>query len=395
MTQPTQARTVLIAGFVPVPEGEAAAALTRAGFGPPLRASTLEAAAGRVARERIDLLVLPLDAPQEALEQVARAAAGRNTGVIGTAPKLEAVWLLRAMRAGVQECLALPFDAGELTAAIERLERRIAGEEGSGTTVAVYSAKGGLGTTTIAVNLAHAYAHNNPRARTALADLVVSGGDVAVQLDLKPTYDIGTLAGKIEALDSELLRSVLTERGPQSWVLAASERPEVTELVDGAATGAIVGQLRSEFQFSVLDCEHHVSDRSLAALDAADRVVLVTQMGLASLRSAQRSMALFERLGYGAERVLVVANRHQSGDLLSLRDAERALDHPIDLVIPNDFRLCSDALAKGLSVVEHAPTSALARSYMDFAARFGGAPPAEVEATGGARWQLLKLVGRR
>ena len=378
-----RARAVLLAGLVPAPDGGAAAVLARAGYGAPDRAPTLETAAARVTRERIDLLVLPLDAPPGALEAAAAAAHAAGTGVLGAATRMEAATLLRAMRAGVQECLALPFDPEELTAALDRLERRAAGGATAGLAVAVYSAKGGMGTTSVAVNLAHAYARNNPRARVALADLVVSGGDVAVQLDMAPPYDVGTLAGKIASLDAELLRSVVAERkaadgragAPHGWVLAASERPEVTELVDGTAAGAIVGQLRSDFDFTVLDCEHHVSDRSLAALDAADRVVLVTQLGLAPLRSAQRSLALFERLGYPPERVHVVVNRHQSGDVLSLGDAERVLGREMTATLPNDFRLCADALARGLSVVEHAPDSALARGYLDLAARFGGATP--------------------
>ena len=392
MSHDVDTRRLLIAGFVPTPEGAAAQALARAGYGVPLRASTLEAGAARLARERVDLVIVTLDAPQEAIERVARAAG--DAGIIGVAPKLEAGTLLRAMRAGVQECLALPFDAQELAAALERLERRAVATGETGLGVAVYSAKGGLGTTTVAINLAHAFHANNPRARVALADLVVSGGDVAVQLDLAPPYDVGTLAGKIEALDGELLRSVLAERAERSWVLAASERPEITELMDGSATGAIVGQLRQEFDFAVVDCEHHVSDRSLATLDAADKVLLVTQLGLASLRSAQRSMALFERLGYPSDRVVVVVNRFASGDVLSMRDAEDALNHPIALALPNDFRLCGDALAKGRSVVEFAPQSALARGFMELAAQLGGAPPAVAEASGPRMGRLLQRLKR-
>ena len=135
--------------------------------------------------------------------------------------------------------------------------------------------------------------------------------------------------------------------GPALPLARERERPEVTELVDGTASAAIVGQLRTDFDFTVLDCEYHVNDRNLAALDAADRIVLVTQLGLAPLRSAQRSLALFDRLGYEPERITVVVNRFHSGDVLSLADAERALGHEIATVLPNDFRLCGDALAKG------------------------------------------------
>jgi pilus assembly protein CpaE len=386
-------RTLLLAGPVPVPAGEAATVLQRAGYAAPAVAPTLDAALGRLAREGTSLVLVSLDASVDALEAVVKAAQTAGAGVFGIAPRLEPDLLLRAIRAGVHECLATPYDAEELAAALDRLERRARAGSAVGGAVAVYSAKGGVGTTTVAVSLAHAYARNNPRARVGLADFVVSGGDIAVQLDMLPKYDIGTLAGKVASLDAELLRSVLAERSSRLWVLAASERPELSELVDGAAANAIVGQLRRDFEFSVLDCEHHVNDRSLAALDAADRVVLVTQLGLAPLRSAQRSLTLFERLGYPPERVMVVVNRHQSGDVLTLEDAEQALEHPIEAALPNDFRLCADAMAKGLSVVEHAPDAPLSRAYLELAARFGGAPPEPLQPVRRG-FSLRNLLGR-
>jgi pilus assembly protein CpaE len=136
-----------------------------------------------------------------------------------------------------------------------------------------------------------------------------------------------------------------------------------------------------------------VNDRSLAALDATDRVVLVTQLGLAPLRSAQRSLTLFERLGYPPERVMVVVNRYQSGDVLTLADAEQALEHTIAAALPNDFRGCADAMAKGLSVVEHAPDAPLSRAYLELAARLGGAPPEPMEPARRG-FALRSLLGR-
>jgi pilus assembly protein CpaE len=161
----------------------------------------------------------------------------------------------------------------------------------------VHSAKGGLGTTSLALNTAYALARHTPSARVALADLVVSGGDVRVMLDLKATYDVGDLLARMTRIDAELLTSILTPAGQGVWVLAASERPEVAELVDASASSTIVAQLASHYTYTVLDIEHNLTERTLAALDVVDRVLVVTQLGVVPLRSAQRSLELFQRLG--------------------------------------------------------------------------------------------------
>jgi hypothetical protein len=101
--------------------------------------------------------------------------------------------------------------------------------------------------------------------------------------------------------------------------------PEVAELVDASAASTIVAQLASHYTFTVLDIEHHLTERALAALDVVDRVLLVTQLGVVPLRSTQRTLELFQRLGYPEDKLAVVVNRHQSHDVVSSTDAERLL----------------------------------------------------------------------
>jgi pilus assembly protein CpaE len=348
--------------------------------------------------EHYDLLIVPLtetDAVQFAVidREVRR---GHALFVIGTAPKADSELILRAMRSGINEFVLLPVDANEFANALGRLMRRQQPESQRGLIFAIYSGKGGLGATTAAVNLAHALANNRRDARIGLADLVVAGGDVRVFLDLKPAYDMGDLAEKLDRIDSDLLHSLLTPSGGQVWALPAPDDPEMEAVLDANVTAAILEHLRQEFAFTVLDCEHHLSERTVAALDAADRILLLTELTVPALRSTQRSLALCRRLGYLDDKMCVLVNRHQSGELLTVRDAEDVLQHEIFFKLPNDYRTAAGALAKGEPITQFEPTSKLSRSFAQLADKISGPSEHSVNGNGaGGRQRLSRLFGMK
>ena len=366
-------KAIIVAGAAG-PDDSAGAVLQRVGFGQLATAATVAQAAARLKEEHFDLVIVPLT-ESDAVDLATLDREVRRSGstyVIGTAARLEPELILRAMRTGIHEFLVHPPDPKEFAAAVDRLLRRGKSEVTRGTTIAVYTAKGGLGATTIAINLAHALAKSTPEGRVALSDLVVAGGDVGVLLDLRPAYTIADLVPKVDRIDSELLLSLLTATPSGVWVLPSGDRPEAEEVVDASAATAIIQQLRSHFAFTIFDCEHHLSDRTLAAMDAADRIVLVTQLNIPALRSLQRTLSVCDRLGYRDEKLVVVANRHYPADVVTTADAAGLIERQIDWKLPNDYRTASAAVTKGASVMETDPSSALARSFAGLASMLGG-----------------------
>ena len=151
----------------------------------------------------------------------------------------------------------------------------------------------------------------------ALADLVVHGGDLRVHARTWRRRTTSATSWRASsAIDADLLSSILTPSPGGVWVLPSSDRPEIAELVDSATATTLIAELRKHFAYTVLDCEHYLTDRTLAALDAADKIVLVTQLNVAALRGTQRTIALCQRLGYGDDKLVVVVNRHQSSEVL-------------------------------------------------------------------------------
>jgi pilus assembly protein CpaE len=365
-------KAIIVADAAGVPEA-ASVALASAGVPMIVAATRLDQALARVRAEPFDILILSLqDLGQTQLELLAHEIRiNPKLAVIGTAPAADPELILRAMRAGVHEFLVYPPSANDLASAARRLERR-GGALPTGRVIAVYSGKGGLGTTSIAVNLADALARSAPVGSVALADCVFAAGDIRVVLNLRPAYDLSDLVAKLDEVDSSMLRSLMTTGPHGIAILPAADDPAYDDAFDGATVSTIVGQLKAAFDTIVIDCEHHLSERTLAVLDAADTIVLVTQPNVPALRSTKRTLELFGRLGYAKEKIAVILNRFQFGDVFTFRTIADSLGREVYWGLPNDYRTVSAALNRGITVATEDAGSKLARSFVQLADKLKG-----------------------
>jgi len=393
-------KRAIVVSSVDGPEQEIEHELTQLGFARVQRAGSLAEALTSLDEQGADLLVVPIDVVDESqlatLDRLLRR--DQQLAIIATGPAAEPELMLRAMRAGIQEFLVRPPAAGDVKAAVERVGRRLSGGTVSGEVYAVFGAKGGVGASTVAVNLAYALTQLNAEARVAVADLGVPGGDVRLLLDVRPAYDLGDIARKIDRMDADLLQSVMAPAQDGLWVLAAPERPEADEEIDAAVATSVLAQLRRAFEYAVIDCEHRLNDRTLAALDAADRILLLTELKVPALRAAQRTLAIFRRLGYANEKMNVVVNRFQSGDVITPAEAADVLKADIAFRLPNDYRSSSKASTDGVPVGMAFPESKLAQAYQQLAQQFSGLSiPAGSErpSQNGSRRSLRGIFSRK
>ena len=393
-------RKALIIGEAVGDHDKAVDVLARFGFKIVEESPSLSAATASMRNDHYDLVIVPVDKLSSVeMALLEREIRREQAMLIGTAPKADPDLILRGMRAGVQEFLISPPAQTDFAAAVDRLVRRTTSETQRGLVTAVYSSKGGLGTSTVALNLAYAYAKNHPDHRVALADFVIGSGDLRVMLDLKPAYDIGDLVMKVDRVDEELLFAVLTATAGGVWVLPASEKEEVGDMLDATASASILNHLRAHFNV-VVDCEHHMSDRTLSAFDAADRIVLVTQLTVPALRATKRSLELCERLGYPDSKLFVVVNRFHSGDVVTAADAKDVLGREVFWKIPNDYRAFSDALTRGRPITDRDGNSPLTKAFLQLAAKLAGTSEGEGEngvstPAGGTRLGRILRIGRK
>jgi pilus assembly protein CpaE len=372
--------------------------LQRYGYSRIVRADTVDSALEHLSRQDMDLLVLAIDELDDpSLASIERSGAREHgLSIVATGPSTDPQLMLRAMRAGIQEYLVRPIVLADLVSAVERLHKRRDSGGANGRVFAVFCAKGGVGVSTVAVNLACSLATVHPDARVVVADLGLPGGDTSILLNVRPTYDMGDLAEKIDRLDAELLNSVLTPATDGLWVLPAPERAEAAELMDANIISSVIAQLRGNFEFTVLDCEHQLNDRTLAGLDAADRIVVLTELKVPALRSTQRTLGVFRRLGYPTEKLAVVVNRYNSGDVVSASEAAKVLKEHIFFKLPNDYKVAEEAGTAGVPITVGQRDSKLAWAFLQLAQRLaGGTLPSVSEPAPNNGSRLRQLFARK
>ena len=268
-----------------------------------------------------------------------------SAGVIIVASTLDPALMLEAMRAGVNECITEPISSADLNAAITRLVGKLASPV-AGSVFAVIGAKGGVGTTTTAVNLAASLARLT-RAGTLLIDLHLAYGDTSVFLGAEPRYSVLDALENLHRFDEAFLRSLVAHTEFGVDLLGPATRPAAAP-VEARQISGLVSLASNIYPNTVLDVPR--SDAvALEALDQASAVVIVANQELATVRNAGR-MAGALRRRYPRSRVHTIVNRaDQRSDILQ-EDIERVVGSSIVHQLPNDYRRALEAMNKGRPV---------------------------------------------
>jgi pilus assembly protein CpaE len=276
--------------------------------------------------------------------------------------------ILQAMRMGAREYIApAPDEKDQLLAAVERAARESSGSSTlqPAPLIAVTGAKGGVGTSFVACQLAASLAKFG--GRTALVDGQLRRGDVSLYFDLTPHFSFASLANRSEAIDPTFLETILVGHSSGVQVLAAPKYPEEADVIDLECVDTVTRLLRSEFDWVVWDTPQDLEDCSSYVFDRATTVLIVTTPDVPALNHTRRQLELLKRLGHPAERIRVVVNRIQNNASVSPRAAADFLERPVDACIPNDFPRVSACLEEGRTLFDTAPRSALAKALGELA----------------------------
>ena len=322
----------------------------------------------------------------ELLEQVRSEHSNTIMMVLSNSPDGQVI--LSAMRAGAREFLSLPLSATELSDAIGRVRSQSSQHASSKSeetqVLAVGGVSGGVGSTSIAVNLAAALASGVNRS-VVLIDLDISMGDADIFLDSIPEYTLADVTQNIDRLDLSLLKKSLTKHESGVYLLPRPVQLQDNDLIHPNDLGRVIGLLKSSFTHLVFDLSKAYSRLDEVALNAATDVLLVTQLDLPCLRNVVRLMMSFEEYDGVREKTKIVVNRAglDSGQI-SMNKAQETIGGEFFWQIPNDYGLMVDVRNNGVPLVLQAPKASITRSIVELSEKLTGVDSGEESEEGDA-----------
>jgi pilus assembly protein CpaE len=322
-----------------------------------------------------DVILMDINMPDmdgiAATEQLSSIVPG--AAVVMMSVQGEADYLRRSMLAGAREFLVKPFSSDELTASIRQVsarerdkQSRLAlipaasnGTAPDGTTrstgsgepglvVAVFSPKGGVGRTTVAVNLAIAAASELGK-KVVIMDASFQFGDVGVLLNLNPkSKSIADLIPELDTGTLDSLDTFLINHTAGIRVLLAPPSPETAEMITANGIKVILEALRRDHDLVVVDCTSYFNDTTLAVLDAADVILTMLSLEITSIKNMRLFLEVAEQLGYEKGKVRLVLNRADSALGIRVADVEHSIGRKVDETIVSDGRSVVYALNRGV-----------------------------------------------
>jgi pilus assembly protein CpaE len=348
-----------------------------------------------------DVAIIAIDSDvDKALALVADISREHPTcGVIVASTQTDGQLILKAMRSGAREFLNSPVQLDELMGALDRVSSAgsSSGQRSkTGVIIPIAGASGGVGATSIAVNMAVSLAQN-PERSVVLVDLDLALGDADIFLDLMAEYTLLDVAQNISRLDLALLRKSLTKHHSGVYLLPRPVQIEDNASISEDDLRKVLGLLKASFSHVIVDLSKSYNRLDMVALEASTYILLLTQLDLPCLRNVVRLLASFERYEGVAERVKVVVNRAGlERSQISHEKAEQTIGGEIFARISNNYTVISECRNNGLSLLEQAPKAAITQQISELGEKFSGdsAEAAETEEDGKEKKSWLNFLSK-
>lgn len=325
---------------------------------------------------RVDVLVLEIGNDPASEFKTIRSLLKEN--VVGnlflTSSKTTSDVLLPALRAGAKEFFPQPIDSAEVTGAFntilsESLQDQAGNEQASlGKIISVLGAKGGVGTTTFAVNLATSIQALDKKKLVALIDMNRLIGEIPLFLDLETDTNWEEIGKNFSRLDSAYLQSAMAKHSSGVYVMPAPSRLERETRLPAGFLFQLVKAMRLFFDYIIVDSGMYLDDNLLKIFGESERVYLVTILSLPCLVNAKKLQdSIFSAGGESKVKPRIIANRFEKKAQISLAEANKIIGTEISMTIPNNYSLAMTAINNGKEIAEISRNSNVAKVYKKLA----------------------------
>lgn len=291
--------------------------------------------------------------------------------------------LLDGMRSGVQDFIAKPVSIDSLTELLNRIsvDTPATDRRNVEKTIAVMGSKGGVGTTTIAVNLAAQFS-SHAHKRTVLLDFARPLGNVHLLLDLHPRFTVRDAIDNLDRLDTHFFAGLLTQHKSKLEILAGALQPEDWQTIPVAPMERVVNIAQASFDVVIADMGSQFSSEWTPVLSKSRMILMVAEANVPSLWTLERRIAALTALGVESDRIRIVINRWHKGDEDILKAIEKNLKRPVFASLPNDFGKANASVNMGMPLMENHDNT-LSSRYRQLVAQLAGMDPIEAPKKGG------------
>ena len=301
---------------------------------------------------------------------------GEASEIFLTSLQADSDLLIRALRSGVKEFFPQPLKREDVVESFlrflktQREKKSIITKEEKGKVFTVFGAKGGVGTTTLVVNLATGIAQFKGNPSVALVDMNVLSGDIPLFLNFKSSFNWIELARNISRLDATYLMTILQKHASGIHVLPApimvgDETGMSPELV--ARVEQVLDLMRSIFDYVVIDGGQLLGHISPYLLGISDKVLLVTIPSLPGIINVKRLIDAFNDLGYPQGKTVVVMNRYNQKSGISIDEVRKMIRKDMSWSIPNDYRSTMNAINTGIPLTKSAAKTEVTSRILELA----------------------------
>ena len=341
-----------------------------------------------------DLLIFQLseDSKKE-MEMIESLLKENKVGAVFlTASNADPEILMQAIRVGAKEFFAQPINVEAVKQALQRFKEQQRGltpkgENKSGKIISIFGSKGGVGTTTVAVNLAISLLQAKKGLSVVLVDMNTLFGEVPLFLEMSPKFHWGEITKNIDRLDNTFLGNILTQHKsgihvlPSPAYLNGHVKPTPEDMA------RLLHLMTKTYDYILVDTGQSTNDTSLRVVELSDTLLLITILSLPCLANTNRLIKSFLDLGYlGKGRIKVILNRYTKNNDISLKDAQAGINKELFWIIPNDFNTTMAAINNGKPLAEISSRAAITKSFEEMA-RTLHQPKIRQE---GKKWGLFK-----